>query len=125
MVSIDEDALICDFAEEYNVYDWRSLNVKYASILASGLRDNSRIKMKMGGIKYPLETLLMASMVDRLSYLLWAKTKDGQKGKNKPKSIYEELCGLNVKKKDTYKTFKSVDEFNKYRNKILERTDNG
>lgn len=125
MVSVDEDALICDFAETYNIYDWRSLNVKYASILASGLRDNSRIKMKMGGIKYPLETLLMASMVDRLSYLLWAKTKDGQKGKNKPKSIYEELCGLNVKKKDTYKAFKSADEFNKYRNKILERTDNG
>lgn len=126
MISVDEEALICDFAETYHIYDWRSLDVKYASILASRLRNNSRIKMKMSGIEYPLETLLLASAVDRLSYLLWAKTKDGQKGRNKPKSIYEELCGLNVKKKnDDYKKFNSIEEFDNYRNKILERTNNG
>ena len=125
MISIDENALICDFAETYHIYDYRSLDIKYASILASGLRANSRIKMRMSGIEYPLETLLLGSAVDRLSYLLWAKTKDGQKGKNRPKSIYEELCGFTKKKKDNYKIFDSIEDFKNYRNTILERTNNG
>ena len=125
MISIDENALICDFAETYHIYDYKSLDIKYASILASGLRANSRIKMKMGGIEYPLETLLLASAVDRLSYLLWAKTKDGQRGKNRPKSIYEELCSFTKKKDDNYKIFNSIEDFKNYRNKILERTNNG
>lgn len=125
MVSVDENALICDFAETYHIYDWRSLDVKYASTLASGLRNNSRIKMKMSGIEYPLDTLFLASAVDRLSYLVWANTKDGQKGKNRPKSVYEILCGDNTKKENAYKTFNTFDDFIKYRKNILERTNNG
>lgn len=122
MLSIDEDALICDFAETYHIYDWRSLDIKYASILASGLRNDSRIKMKLNRIEYPFETLLLSSVVDRLSYLLWFQTKDGQKGKNRPKSIYNELCKTND---ETYKAFDSIAEFNKYRNNFLERNNNG
>lgn len=38
----------------------------------------------------PWETLdshLLAEVVDRLGLLLWAKTKDGQKGRNRPKPV--------------------------------------
>lgn len=39
MVAVDEEALICDFAETYNILDWRELPCRTAAILASGLRN--------------------------------------------------------------------------------------
>lgn len=112
MISIDENALICDFAETYNIYDYRKLRPEYASILAIGLRDNSRIKMKISGMKYPLDTLLIASANDRLSYLLWAKTKDGQKGRKKPKLIFDYL--VSEKNNEEYMTFDTAQAFKDY-----------
>lgn len=91
MIKKDEDALICDFAETYNIYDYKSLPLKMVGSLALGLRDNSRIKMAMTGSQASSEVMLMAAMVDRLSLLVWMKTKDAEKGKNKPKSILENL----------------------------------
>ncbi len=117
MVKIDEESLICDFAESYHIYDWRSLNLLYASILASGLRDNSRIKMKMSGIKYSLDTLLLASANDRLAYLLWMNTKDGQKNRNRPKSIYDLL--MHEPKENEYAKGLTIDEFERKREQIL------
>nr|DAK70357.1 MAG TPA: protein of unknown function (DUF5361) [Bacteriophage sp.] len=122
MISIDENALICDFAETYKIYDYRELKPEYASILAIGLRDNSRIKMKISGMKYPLDTLLIASANDRLSYLLWSKTKDGQKGRKKPKSVFDYL--VNDHNKEEYITFNTVEEFKDYCEK-LRRRNNG
>lgn len=91
MIKKDEDALICDFAETYNIYDYKSLPLKMVGSLALGLRDNSRIKMAMTGSQASSEVMLLAAMVDRLSLLVWMKTKDAEKGKNKPKSILENL----------------------------------
>ena len=91
MIKKDEDALICDFAETYNIYDYKSLPLKMVGSLALGLRDNSRIKMAMTGSQASSEVMLMAAMVDRLSLLVWMKTKDAEKGKNKPKSILESM----------------------------------
>ena len=58
MVALDEDALICDFAETYHIYDYRRLPVEYAATLAYGLRENSRIRMVQSGLKVELNTLL-------------------------------------------------------------------
>lgn len=41
--------------------------------------------------KLTLEQTLLSLIVDRLSWLVWAKTKDGQKGRNRPESVYEIL----------------------------------
>lgn len=43
MILTDEDALICDFAETYNVLDYRALPLRTAATLASGLRADARI----------------------------------------------------------------------------------
>jgi hypothetical protein len=59
--------------------------------LAIGLRGDSRIKMKLNNMKVTPDTMLLAAAVDRLSFLVWAKTKDGAAGRNRPKSIVEEL----------------------------------
>lgn len=117
MVAVDEEALICDFAETYNILDWRELPCRTAAILASGLRNDSRIKMKINGMRYSTDTLLLASACDRLSFLVWAKTKDGQKGRNRPKSIFEKMIE-NIEEKAI--EFNSVEEFEKYRKTIIE-----
>lgn len=86
-----ETELICDFAETYGVLDWRTLPLKTAAALSVGLRDNSRVKMKISGVSAGQDTLLLAAAVDRLSLLWWAKTKDAESGSNRPKSIFEKL----------------------------------
>ena len=79
--------------------------------------EDSRIKLKMAGQKVKFDTILLASIVDRLSLLVWAKTKDGQNGRNKPKSIVD---GINkpVQEKEEV-VFATSEEFEEVRNKIL------
>ena len=70
MLATDRDALVCDMAETYHILDIWALPVDLLAVLASGLRDNSRIKMKIAGMKYiPLETVL-PQVADRLT-LIW------------------------------------------------------
>lgn len=91
MLTTDEDAVVCDLAETYGIFDYHSLPSTFIATLAVGLRDDARIKLKMNQTAYPLKTMLLASAVDRLSLLVWAKTKDAGKNINRPKSILEEM----------------------------------
>ena len=91
MIALDEESLICDLAEVYRIYDMRSFPCSYIAILASGLRDNSRIKIKASGLEVDLDRLLLDHIADSSRYNLWAKTEDGQKGRNRPKSFVELL----------------------------------
>lgn len=69
MLAADRDALVCDMAETYHILDIWALPVDLLAVLASGLRDNSRIKMKMSGMTYiPLETVL-PQVADRLTLI--------------------------------------------------------
>lgn len=111
MMSFDREALICDLAETYHIYDYRSVPVGLLSIFAAGLRDNSRIKMKMAGLKISLDTWLSARTVDALSLLVWSKTEDAQKGRNRPKMITELLTKEEQKTDKDVKAFKTPDEF--------------
>ena len=43
--------------------------------------------------KVPTDTLLNAMIADRLNILVWMKTKDGSKGRNRPKSMVDALTG--------------------------------
>lgn len=119
MIATDPDALLCDMAETYHIYDLESLPVDTVATLAAGLRDNSRIKLKMAGVKAPLETILMAQAVDRLGLLIWQNTRDGHKGVNRPKAITELLSEpKNQIKTDAYAT---PEEFWAAREAILKR----
>ena len=66
MISRSQNELICDFAEEYHIYDFRNLPARTAAILAAGLRGDSRTKLKMSGLKYPVYVYLLAGIFDRL-----------------------------------------------------------
>lgn len=66
MLAHDEDALVCDMAETYRIYDMYSLPVRMVATLASGLRYDSRIKSSLSGNEYRLSDLLLATIADRL-----------------------------------------------------------
>ena len=119
MIVTDEDALVCDFAETYHIYDYMRLPVEYAATLANGLRDDSRIKLKVSGARVSTELLLHAAAVDALNLLVWAKTKNAKHGTNKPVSIYEALTAK--PKKEEYVGFDSAAEFEKARAEIISR----
>lgn len=91
MLAADKDALICDLAETYGVFNYRGLPVSLLATLASGLGENSRIKRKMSGVPVGQDTLLLAMAVDALNLLVWTKTKDAQHRRNQPKSIAQQL----------------------------------
>lgn len=91
MISADPDALVCDFAETYGIFDLRALPVSLLATLAVGLREDSRIKMNLSGVKAKKNEVLLAAAVDRLSLLVWAQTEDGRNGVNPPKSILDSV----------------------------------
>lgn len=117
MLNMDEDALQCDLAETYHIHEMKELPLSKVALFAVGLRGDSRIKLKMQNLNFSLETVLLANIVDRLSYLVWFKTKDGQKGKNKPDSITRKILGMTETKKVV--SFVSAKAFEESKRKIL------
>lgn len=110
MISEDRYALVCDLAETYGIFDYRALPVNLLATLAVGLRDDSRIKMRLSGAKATRSELLMAAMVDRLSMLLWAQTEDGRNGTNRPQSVLSSIQGED-KKDSPVEAFDTADAF--------------
>lgn len=124
MIDLDEDALICDLAETYQVYDYKQLPLQTVAVFAYGLKDDSRIKQLLSDQIAPVERVLLASMVDRLSMLLWIQSKDGQKGVNRPASIADQLIKRDKSENDEkdYLVFESGEDFENYRKALLAKT---
>ena len=117
MIHADEDKLVCDFAETYHIFNWRSLPVRTAAALAVGLPDASRIKRHLSGNRVGLRDLLLAVIADRLGFLVWAQTKDAQHNRNRPQSIFELLTG--AESKEVQRIFTSADDFEAARAKLM------
>ena len=83
--------------------------------LVMGLRDNSRLKMKVFKAKLEIKNYLLAGIYDRLTLLVYAKTKDAQKGRNKPKMLLDILD----KEKEQVNSFNSSEDFIKAKERIL------
>lgn len=124
MISVDKDALVCDLAETYQIYDYKQLPASMVAVFSCGLRETSRIKMKLSGQKIPLDTLLLAGISDNLRLLLWTKTKDGQKNVNRPESILHKLSENNPREKEEI-IFDSGEDFEKMRQQLLGNTIHG
>lgn len=112
-----EDELVCDMAETYHIYDLRALPVRKLATLALGLSKDSRVMMVMAGVKLTTTETLLCHVIDRLSLLAWLQTKDGATGRNRPKSILEELTKEKAVK--DYETFTSINDFEAARRRIL------
>lgn len=119
MLATDRDAVICDLAETYGILDYKALPVPLLATLCSGLRETSRIKMRLSGMPVPSDVALLAAAVDKLAWLVWAQTTDGQKGRNRPASVLEELLGRHNSDKGCLRTFDSSADFEAARAAIL------
>lgn len=95
MLSADREALLCDLAETYGIFDLTALPVPTVAMLAVGLRDDSRIKTSLSGCRVPRRDLLLAAAVDRLSLLVWGMSEDAKRGTNRPESLVAAFMGEN------------------------------
>lgn len=109
MVNFDEDALICDLAETYHIFDYRLQPLNLVATLSAGLKDDSRIKMKMANIPVSQEILLLASIADRIEFFRYGFADS--KNTDKPTSIVESLYGVKKGNKNGIVGFDSAEEF--------------
>ena len=114
MLAADRDALLCDLAETYHIFDLRALPVKTLAALSVGLRTDSRIKMKMSGMQYISPLVLQCAIADHLAMLRYSLT--AQQGDKLPK-LYTSLLFENgeAKKEQNNKAFNAA------RNEIISR----
>jgi len=111
MIELDEDALICDLAETYQIYDYRSLPVKLVATLSAGLRENSRIKMAAAGVPATQDIILLATIADRVEAFRYGFSDDASRGVNRPISLVEALFSEESEDKNKNGIgFKSVEE---------------
>ena len=94
MLRYDRDAVICDLAETYGIFNYRALPVKLLATLVVGLREDSRIIRRISGIKITRGEILLASVVDRLSLIAWMLSDNGANGANRPGSVLDALLGI-------------------------------
>lgn len=107
MISANENALICDLAETYRIYDYRSLPAKLVATLAAGLRDDSRIKTELAGLKGDSKEIMLAYIFDRLGQVLYALC--GGKG-DAPETIADKYF-IEKKQKTEYQSFSTPEAF--------------
>jgi hypothetical protein len=105
MINLDEDALICDLAETYQIYDYRSLPVKLVATLSAGLRDNSRIKLLAADSPVSMETLIIASVADNLTLI-----RAGLSNERKRPQLFSDILNKDAKKKQVV-GFRTASEF--------------
>lgn len=101
--------MICDLAETYHIYDYRSLPPTVVATLVAGLRDNSRLCMKAKGIPAPMETLISGVIADRIGCILELL------GMNVP-SVMDVIYGVpqeteKEEKDNGIRSFESIEEF--------------
>lgn len=87
MMNLDKNALLCDLAETYHIYDYRSLPLHMVGIFACGMREDSRIMMKVMGVKVNTIQTLLALIADNTRLIAWLQSSDGEKGINRPKPL--------------------------------------
>lgn len=88
------------------------------AVLAIGLPDYSRVKMKLSGQKITLDQSLLALLLDNFRMYVWAK---GRKRGAKPKSIYQELTKDHAPREELM-SFETPEEYESF---MMEKRKNG
>lgn len=114
MIAAGEDMLICDLAETYGILQYRSHPARLIATLTDGLRDSSRVKMKLAGLSAPLDTLLLAVSADHLTRLC-----TGNRGR-----LVDALMNGESSAESPLVGFNSGEDFAAARAKILQEVDN-
>lgn len=122
MRAICEDALICDFAQFYHVHDLNQVSIRTGAVLACGLPAESRTVRELTGQKYTTETILKMGILDTLRSIenLYQNVHSKRKIP-KPQSVFKLLSRKDDK---DIRTFRSGEEFEKERERLLRGTIN-
>lgn len=118
------DELVADLARYYHIFDFTQHPPGLVATLTEQLPDDSRVKRKLAGLGCSRLEFLTALAVDRLSLLVWAQTKDGQKGRNRPKSIALALLGGDAEEQGA-EIFASPEDFEETRAALIAQAQNG
>lgn len=119
-----KDALICDFAEYYHIYDLDSIRIQTAAILACGLPEGSRTIRQLSGQKYTIDVTLLIGIMDTLRNIEYQYVSVHSKKKiQKPKSIFKLLTGQ--KDEQDIQTFRTPEECEAERERILRKLGHG
>ena len=120
MRAVCEDALICDFAQYYHIYDLSGLKLHTAAVLACGLPPESRTIQKLTGQNIRTDQILYAAILDTLKNIEYLYVKRNFKGKHKaPESVLKKLTGSNRESEKNIKAFRSGEDFERERERIL------
>ena len=111
--------MVCDLFEVYGIPDYTRVPGKLLATLVCGLGKNSRVGMKLSGFDYSVTEILLARIVDGVEMLLWAGY--GGKKSKKPQSVLEAMTNQQKKKKDPVEVYRSAAEFDKARDRLLEK----
>ena len=117
-----EDLLICDLAETYGIYDYKSMKPSLIATLAVGLPETSRITQKYSSNMLTLDQALLCMIEDSLNRLIWGL--GGSKPSKKPESILKKLT-KKKKQKDELMSFNTPDEYKKWMRQKQESWKNG
>lgn len=98
MMTTDGDSLACDLAETYQIYDLRQFTPRRIAVFACGLRDDSRIKLKISGQPVASDTWLLASIADSVNVLIWQLS--GNEDIPRPALYTEMLSGKQIISKE-------------------------
>lgn len=121
MIATDEQALICDLAETYRIYNYRSLPAMLAATFCVGLRDDSRIKMKMAGFRISQKMSMIGMIADSLNLLIWIISGGKTAGHPAPPSILEAVYGTDSRQNSDMTSFDSAADFEAARQKIMKK----
>ena len=124
MFQLDENALICDLAEFYSIYDWTGVPVRTLGILCSGLRHESRIYQKMHGIKADMDTIMLARILDDVNDIIWSRSKHPTSS-NRPPRIAETLFESKDENNQSVCAYDTPYEYEQARQRIMEQINNG
>lgn len=119
MIALDENALICDLAETYHIYDYRSLPARLVATFSVGLRKEARIWEKISGNRLTCTETLLARIYDRMTEYIWAVFGS----KEDPPQIYPVLSGMEDLKEEEnseFKSFETSEGFDSIRARIIE-----
>ena len=121
MRAVHEDALICDFAQYYHIYDIDSLDLRLAATLACGLPKESRTIRDLRNEKLDQNTIMMASILDTVRSIEYGVFQSHSKKKLKrPRSVLNRLLGIEKEERTEVKGFSSSEEYERERARLLQ-----
>lgn len=76
--------------------------------------------MALAGIKYPLNTLLLAAILDGINLDNWTKTENYRNGEGRPQTMVNALLGKETENQSDRELFETAEDFENERKRLME-----